>query len=177
MLIVPSYLKEIVRKFKEKSHEFVLLVMVFAAALVLAPICHYSRSSYLLGAFIAGLMFCTQTKVHIAWRNQIKRNMQLMVRIFFSATIGFHIPIQSFGDSSVIGRGFLYSIAIFGKLAMGLLAKPFSTPCVLEISFAMSSWVKRISLPSTLKPSQKATQKPINIGRICFYHRHGFFRR
>eukprot|EP01084_Bolivina_argentea_P179029 309382_1 len=104
------------------------------------PICVAAGSSYLLGAFLAGLMFCTDHTIHSAWNNQIKRIMQWMLRIFFACTIGFAVPIKDFKGSQVLACGFLYFLAIIGKLLTGIFANPLSISEFFTIGFSMSAW-------------------------------------
>ena len=102
---------------------------------------HYAGSSHLLGAFLGGLMFCTDHTVHHAWTNQIKRILHWMLRIFFAATIGFEVPIQEFDNWTVISGGLIYFTAIIGKIATGLLSgKPLKTESFLTVAFSMSAW-------------------------------------
>ena len=93
----------------EQHRGNVILGLIFATALGLVPGCHYAGSSYLLGAFLTGLMYCQLDDVHHIWVGQVKRMMQWMLRIFFSATIGFAIPIGSFTTWPVWRDGMKYS--------------------------------------------------------------------
>ena len=54
----------------------VLLGCVLFLAIVLVPCCHQLGSSHLLGAFLAGLCFCTDHDAHCAWQKQVKRVLQ-----------------------------------------------------------------------------------------------------
>jgi hypothetical protein len=47
------------------------------------------------------------------------------MKIFFAATIGFQVPIRSFGSGAVIARGFFFCVALLGKLAVGSLTPIF----------------------------------------------------
>ena len=47
------------------------------------------------------------------------------MKIFFAATIGFQVPVKSFGDAVIIGRGCLFVLALLGKLLVGGLAPNF----------------------------------------------------
>jgi Kef-type K+ transport system membrane component KefB len=87
---------------------------------------YFSQASYLLGAFLSGLAFCRdRTGVDELFRNQSKRMIDWLMKIFFAASIGFQVPVQSFGDTTVISRGFLFALALIGKLAVGLLTPNF----------------------------------------------------
>ncbi len=102
--------------------------------------CHFLGSSYLLGAFLAGLCFCTDHTIHHVWHHQIKRVLQWMLRIFFAATIGFAIPIKQFTSSAVIIRGLVYCICGVGKIVTGFFARPLNCKEFFIVGFSMSAW-------------------------------------
>ena len=87
---------------------------------------YYSRASYLLGAFLSGLAFCRDSSgVDKLFREQFEKPLDYLMKLFFAASIGFQVPVRSFGDISIIGRGFLFALALTGKFAVGLLAPNF----------------------------------------------------
>ena len=106
----------------------------------MVPTCHFLGSSHLLGAFLAGLMFCTDHTIHHVWEEQVKRVLAWMLRIFFSATIGFAIPIKDFAESRVLIRGFVYCICMLGKIITGFFARPLTKMNFFTIGFSMSAW-------------------------------------
>ena len=59
------------------------------------------------------------------FRNQFKCVLDWLVKIFLAASIGFQVPVRSFGDTTVISRGFLLALALTGKLAVRLLTPIF----------------------------------------------------
>ena len=67
----------------EHHHNFVL-GLIFAAVLIFMPLCKYTGSSDLLGAFLAGFCFCTDEHVHHTWDRQVKRIMSWLLRLFFA---------------------------------------------------------------------------------------------
>jgi Kef-type K+ transport system membrane component KefB len=46
------------------------------------------------------------------------------MRIFFAATIGFQVPVSLFSEWRVIGKGFLLSLSLVGKVSVGPLLTP-----------------------------------------------------
>merc|ERR1719266_1392279 len=116
---IPIWMKKLMDRVPKESRENVILALLFLATFAFVPMVHYLGSSHLLGAFLAGLCFCTDHTIHHAWHHQIKRVLQWLLRIFFSATIGFQIPILEFGNPSVLIRGFVYCIAGIGKVVQG----------------------------------------------------------
>ncbi len=49
--------------------------MVLTLALMQAT--HYTKASHLMGAFIAGLVFCTDHELHVTFVSQFKRILQV----------------------------------------------------------------------------------------------------
>jgi Kef-type K+ transport system membrane component KefB len=97
----------------------VLLGLLFG----LLPATYYSKASYLLGAFLSGLAFCRDSSgVDAAFAQQFQRPLDYLMKLFFAASIGFQVPVRSFGDGAVLARGCLFALALTGKLAVGLLA-------------------------------------------------------
>ncbi len=102
----------------------VLLGIVF----LLLPSTYFSRASYLLGAFLSGLTFCRDSSgVTEVFRQEFQRLIDYGMKLFFAASIGFQVPVSSFGNFSIIGRGFFFALALMGKLAVGLLTPNFKS--------------------------------------------------
>ena len=56
---------------------------------------------------------------------QLKRIIDTLMKIFFAATIGFQVPLSIlFNDRIVIRNGFILSLSLLGKLAIGPLLTP-----------------------------------------------------
>ena len=98
----------------------VMMCLLFA----LLPATYYSRASYLLGAFLSGLAFCQEPKLDTRFRCDFKRVISWLMKLFFAASIGFQVPVSLLADSAVIGRGFLLSLALLGKVAVGPIMTP-----------------------------------------------------
>merc|ERR1719495_249958 len=79
---MPMILGYILSKIDRKYHASTLLGLLFIFALFFIPVTHYAGSSYLLGAFLAGLCFCTYHEAHEAWSRQMKRLMAWLLRLF-----------------------------------------------------------------------------------------------
>eukprot|EP01084_Bolivina_argentea_P229363 387144_1 len=72
---IPKIIKKIMTKIPEQHHENSILALLFICVFLLIPACHYLGSSHLLGAFLAGLMFCTDHTIHHVWEKHMKRIM------------------------------------------------------------------------------------------------------
>jgi len=101
-----------------------LTIMLFML-IALMPATKYSKASYLMGAFVAGLTFCSSPTLHHTFMRQFKRVMQWLMRIFFAASIGFQVPITQFGSYEVIWKGLFLTVALLGKLGAGFLVPNF----------------------------------------------------
>ena len=137
---IPRLIKSIMTRVPEEHHNNAILGMLFMATFALVPACHFAGSSHLLGAFLSGLMFCTDHTIHLVWADQIKRILQWMLRVFFACTIGFAIPIKEFGSFQVISKGLLYCLAVVGKIITGSFGRPLDTKEFLTVGFSMSAW-------------------------------------
>jgi Kef-type K+ transport system membrane component KefB len=108
------------------TREFSSLGLVMGLLLLLIPATHYAKASPLMGAFLAGLVFCNSEPAHHMFVSQFKRVMQWLLRFFFAASIGFQVPIKSFANGTVIIQGLLFTLALLGKVVVGFMVPNFS---------------------------------------------------
>ena len=113
-------------KIKKESHGSAGLGLMFLLLFAMMPATYYAKSSFLMGAFLSGLVFCRNHDVHVRFVSQFKRILQWLMRIFFAASIGFQVPIKDFADGKVIGIGLLFTLALLGKLAVGFIVPNFN---------------------------------------------------
>jgi Kef-type K+ transport system membrane component KefB len=101
LFIAPGVVeKYVLRRVEPEHHGKVELAIMFGILLVMMPATHYAKASYLMGAFVAGLAFCTSHELHLVFVQQFKRLMQWLMRIFFAASIGFQVPVKDFAVRS-----------------------------------------------------------------------------
>merc|ERR1739848_233918 len=93
-------------------------------------------TSYLLGAFLAGLLFCSDHHVHVIWNKQMKRLMAWLLRLFFACTIGFEVPIKDVWTTEIISKTFLFLYRLSENLRLVFLPR---SPGDLLIP---ASWVR-----------------------------------
>lgn len=117
--------KVILPRFRPERRPYVALALMWLLVLAYLPMMYYTRASYLTGAFLAGLSFSQVEGVHHTFVSEAGPVMEWLLRIFFSASIGFQIPIKMFGNKSVIAWGFAYYVAVLGKLPIGLFAPKY----------------------------------------------------
>lgn len=123
----PGFLsKYITPRVSEKHKGKLEMTIMFGILLAMMPATYYSKASYLMGAFIAGLAFCTSHELHLEFVKQFKRVLQWLMRIFFAASIGFQVPITDFGSGEVIWKALVFTVALLGKLGVGFLAPNFT---------------------------------------------------
>ena len=108
------------------NREWMSLAIMFVLLLTLIPATYFAKASPLMGAFLAGLVFCSDGHVHHMFVTQFKRVMQWLMRIFFAASIGFQVPAQEFANGTVILQGFFFTLALLGKVVVGFLVPNFS---------------------------------------------------
>jgi Kef-type K+ transport system membrane component KefB len=128
VFVLPNLINRyILPRFSEQSRDKVEMTGMFGLVLGLMPATNYAEASYLMGSFIAGLAFCHSDGLHHQFVRQFKRILQWLMRIFFSSTIGFQVPIKDFGDSTIIWQGLVFCLAwLVGKVAVGFMVPNFS---------------------------------------------------
>ena len=140
VFVFPRVITTLLQMLDEEHHGNVILGLLFVFAIALSYVVRLAGSSHLLGCFIAGLCFCTQPVAHHVWQEQVKRILSWLLRVFFSATIGFEVPVKNFASGEIVANGFLFLVPVIGKLITGIWAKPLSLKNSLTIAFAMSAW-------------------------------------
>ncbi|GBG30310.1 Hypothetical Protein FCC1311_065292 [Hondaea fermentalgiana] len=123
----------------ERHEENVSLGMLFLLTLGLAPAARASGGSHLLGCFIAGLSFCTSHQVEHVWVSQVKRILSWLLRIFFGCTIAFEVPVRAFASVEVVKNAFIILLALSGKMATFIWARPLTKFNALVVASAMSA--------------------------------------
>jgi Kef-type K+ transport system membrane component KefB len=98
----------ILPRFPERLRDMVAFAMMMGLLLAYLPLLNYSKSSYLTGAFLAGLTFSQIHSIHSTFVNETGALMNWLLRIFFAASIGFQVPITMFGDAYIIQWGFIF---------------------------------------------------------------------
>lgn len=115
-----------------------LVGLLFAAASGLAAGLSRAGASPLLGAFLAGVCFCTVPAVPRLWRGQVKRLARWLSRLFFAATLGFRVPLPALRLPAVWRAGLVLYCATLGKLLAGLCASGRGAPEAVALGLAAS---------------------------------------
>jgi len=89
IFMAPRFLHRFVLdKVEERYHAKIELAIMFGLLLGLMPATYFAKASFLMGAFIAGLVFCSSHGLHSLFVSQFKRILAWLMRIFFAASIG-----------------------------------------------------------------------------------------
>jgi len=130
VFVLPKLLDRFVLDYVPKitgfSRDWVSMAIMFLLVLALIPTTYYGKASPLMGAFLAGLVFCSDSGAHHMFVAQFKRVMQWLLRIFFAASIGFQVPIGKFANTTVLLQGLCLTLALLGKVGVGFMAPNFS---------------------------------------------------
>jgi Kef-type K+ transport system membrane component KefB len=119
--------------------EPLLLLLLFAMASGLVAACQAGGASPLLGAFLAGVSFCTLQSLQSVWRHQVKRTQAWLARLFFAATVAFQTPVRLFARRRVWARAACFYCATLAKLFAGVWAEPMSAPTIATLGTAMAA--------------------------------------
>eukprot|EP00948_MAST-09A_sp_MAST-9A-sp1_P004015 g4015.t1 len=78
--------------------------------------------NFLLGAFVAGVLFCDVSRSNHVWQRQIKRIAKWFIRIFFAATIAFTIDVNVLLSPTTFWQGLVFAIVpcLLAKLCSGI---------------------------------------------------------
>lgn len=127
IFILPKLInKFILPRFNDTNHAKIEMVIMFGLVLALMPATYYCQSSYLMGAFLAGLTFCSSDGLHHLFVRQFKRLLQWLMRVFFASTIGFQVPIRDFVKLKIIWQGLVFCLAwVIGKISVGFMVPNF----------------------------------------------------
>ena len=70
--VIPSYFPMLLKKFHHHhEREGFVMASILLLAITLIPACHFSKGSYLLGCFLAGMCFCTDHHSATIWQSQV----------------------------------------------------------------------------------------------------------
>ncbi len=125
--VYPRLVPRLVARFVERPaasiqpRDELQLLTMFVSLFGFAYIGSYI-GSHLLGAFVAGMCYTQVPRSHHIWSHQMKRPLQILVRIFFACTVGFAVPVQEMLTLNAFLRGLAIGAApgIMCKLISGI---------------------------------------------------------
>jgi len=125
---------------KVSSEDEALFLVMFAVLIVYATTTHF-LGTHLWGCFIAGMSFACidppnhKGHTHHVWVRQTKRMTSWMIRIFFSCTVAFSIPISKLLSIDAFLKGSLMGIG--PCVLTKVLCAPFMGNAKFVIGWAM----------------------------------------
>jgi len=137
--IMPRILLRLLKMAPPRLVEKTALCALAAVTCALCSALENGGSSYLLGAFLAGVCFCTLPSITHVWERQVKRVQTWLLRIFFGCTIGFEVPVASFRKPRVIAFAAFLLVPIASKMLTSVLAKPRTPARMLTVAFSMTT--------------------------------------
>jgi len=123
---IPHIIQHVILpKLASHHHEKATFAIMFGLMLVYLPLLNYSGASYLTGAFLAGLSVSQLPAIHTSYSRNGRELMVWLMRIFFTATIGFQVPIMMYNNAHVFKWSAKFLAPVVAKAPLGLLVPRF----------------------------------------------------
>merc|ERR1719502_273129 len=106
----------------ERKRVIIYILSMLLGALGIIWVADLVKSSYLLGAFMAGMLATTWPHFQETWDELCEPVLPWLCRCFFSCTVGFAVPVAALASG---GAGLIIAtivIAIISKFVTGVLA-------------------------------------------------------
>lgn len=106
----------------ERKRVVIYIVAMLLSAVGIVWVADHIESSYLLGAFMAGMIATTWPRFQETWEEICEPVLPWLCRCFFACTVGFAVPASALGGG---GAGLIVVtifIAILSKFITGFLA-------------------------------------------------------
>jgi len=123
----------------ERKRVMIYILSMLLAAIGIIWVATTVKSSYLLGAFMAGMLATTWPHFQETWDEICEPVLPWLCRCFFSCTVGFAVPVAALGSG---GAGLIVVtiiIAIVSKFITGFLATGCRDPKYLAYSFQVGT--------------------------------------
>jgi Kef-type K+ transport system membrane component KefB len=112
----------------ERKRVMIYILAMLLGAIGIVWVADHIESSYLLGAFMAGMLATTWPRFQETWDELCEPVLPWLCRCFFACTVGFAVPVAALGSG---GAGLIIVtivIAIISKFITGFLATSCSDP-------------------------------------------------
>lgn len=123
----------------ERKRVMIYILAMLLGAVGIVWLADHIESSYLLGAFMAGMLATTWPHFADTWDELCEPVLPWLCRAFFSCTVGFAVPVAALGSG---GAGLIITtivIAIVSKFITGLLATGCSDPKFIPYTFQVGT--------------------------------------
>jgi Kef-type K+ transport system membrane component KefB len=126
----------------QSNHVMIYCLFMMLAGVALLYCSNAIGSTYLLGAFMAGMIGTIWSDFQCAWDELCEPLLPWLSRIFFACSVGFTVPTKAMGNGDAGIIAFMVVMAILSKfLATGALAarpsSPEYLPSFLQVGSAM----------------------------------------
>jgi len=123
----------------ERKRVLVYILSMLIGAIGIVWLADHIKSSYLLGAFMAGMLATTWPHFQETWDEICEPVLPWMCRCFFSCTVGFAVPAAALTSG---GPGLIVAtivIAFISKFVTGFLATGVRDPKFLAYTFQVGT--------------------------------------
>mmetsp|Transcript_24520 Transcript_24520/g.37837 ORF Transcript_24520/g.37837 Transcript_24520/m.37837 type:complete len:791 (+) Transcript_24520:196-2568(+) len=134
---IPTMIKEKLLRddYSPQKLDCIVLGIMFTLVFAYMPMLQYTKASYLMGVFLAGLTFSQIESAHETFAHNMEEVMAWLLRIFFAATIGFQVPISDISDPEVILWTFIFLIPVISKSLLGFFVPRFDEKQLADFPF------------------------------------------
>merc|ERR1719198_1017794 len=129
--------EEVVQVERKRVITYILAMLLGAVGIVW--VADHIQSSYLLGAFMAGMLATTWPHFLDTWDELCEPVLPWLCRCFFACTVGFAVPAKALGSG---GAGLIIAtifIAILSKFITGFLATGCRDPKFMAYTFQVGT--------------------------------------
>jgi Kef-type K+ transport system membrane component KefB len=123
----------------ERKRVIVYILAMLLGALGIVWLAESIHSSYLLGAFMAGMLATTWPHFQETWDELCEPVLPWLCRCFFACTVGFAVPAAALGSGSAGLIVVTIFIAIISKFITGLLATGCRDPKFMAYTFQVGT--------------------------------------
>jgi Kef-type K+ transport system membrane component KefB len=123
----------------ERKRVIIYILAMLLGAVGIVWVADHIESSYLLGAFMAGMIATTWPHFQETWDELCEPVLPWLCRCFFSCTVGFAVPAAALGSG---GAGLIIAtivIAIISKFITGFLATGVRDPKFMAYTFQVGT--------------------------------------
>lgn len=106
----------------ERKRVFVYIVGMLLAAIGVVWLADFVNSSYLLGAFMSGMIATTWPHFTDVWDELCEPVLPWLCRCFFACTVGFAVPVAALAGGAPWLIVATIAIAMFSKFVTGIFA-------------------------------------------------------
>lgn len=123
----------------ERKRVMVYIIAMLLGAVGIVWVADTIKSSYLLGAFMAGMLATTWPHFQETWDELCEPVLPWLCRCFFSCTVGFAVPAYALGSGGAALIVVTIIIAIISKFITGFLATGCRDPKFMAYTFQVGT--------------------------------------